>query len=690
MRRPIFMLFDKIRLEKQNAGKERIFFCSTNDLVVQFCYVAKKNNFELDGVMPLQIPNNAITDYSGVPIVPDLPSYQKKNCMIVLALSLPKSNIEEVTTILKNSGYDSILKLTNDDITAITTDIQQYSYFLDHLDEMLRTGNWDKSIFLRGLNQFTMMMALTLKMKGYVVNGIILEDNQAQMQNFNFKEIPFITAKVAAEQKSGIVIDTIPPNANADYPALAKRHTFWQPKLADLLAIQIHWGFLAQFYNLLNLDTPSQNLDYENRAKAILSAYDKVTICFMDSERIGNMMETLVFVNQREDRKKLYALITRYNQYDKGSIFGSEQTANNFLLKKIKEVCPVIAGDQVGFWKYFAQHHSNVVTYSDDFNHYNMRMKQIEKWHKDIYYVEDSPIIFSEEEEAYGRQKMRDMGITGKYVTFFNRGHKYLKTIFGTLGGKDVEKLPGCITRNSAVKDFSLMCQNLYKRGLQSVRMGYLVDDEIQGDGIIDYANNYREEFLDYYLIAKSKFFVCGFSGMQIIALLLHVPLVVVNLTQFTLDGDVSTHKDSKNKVMMLPKKLFDTNNNKFVSILEQLNLETNIPNRYDLLDYIGSHGLKYIDNTPEEIWDAAEEMLLRLEGRFNPTKEEIELQEKFQEALRQATKHSPTIIPCGDYVSHKFLLKNKWLVEPTRGGGAVSHTIFPNQRLKDFAARWS
>lgn len=230
------MLFDKIRREKQKDGKKRIFFCSTNDLVVQFCYVAKKNNFELDGIMPLQVSANDITDYSDFPVVPNLPSYQKKDCMIVLALNMPKPNIEGVKSILKNSGYDSVVVLTNDDVIAITTDIQQHSYFLDQLDEMLRTGNWDKNIFLRGLNPMTMMTALTLKMKGYVVSGIILEDNQAQMQNFNFKEIPLITAKAAAEQKSGIVIDTIPPNANADYPALAKKHTFWQPSMADFFS----------------------------------------------------------------------------------------------------------------------------------------------------------------------------------------------------------------------------------------------------------------------------------------------------------------------------------------------------------------------------------------------------------------------------------------------------------------------
>ena len=657
MKRPIFMLFDKIIREKERFNKQRVIFCATNDYAVQFCYVAKKNNFELDGVMPLQIPGNNIDDYSGVPVVSDLPSYQKKDCMIVLALSLPNPKIEEIKTIFKNFGYASIIQLTNDDIMAFTFELQHHSYFLDKLDEMLRIGNWDKSIFLRGLNQFTMMMALTLKMKGYVVNGIILEDNQANMQNFNFKEIPLITARVAAEQKSGIVIDTIPPNANADYPALVKKHTFWQPKLMDLLAIQIHWGFLSQFYSLLNFDTKSQNLEYETQAKKILSAYDKVTICFMNSERIGNMMETLVFVNQRENRKNLYALIPRYHNVN-GTTFCSEQTANDFLLKKIKEVCPVIAGGQIAFWKYFAHNHSNVVNYSDDFGHYNMRMKQIEKQVKGIYYVENPPINFSEEEEIYGHQKMREMGITGDYVTFFNRGHKYLKTMFGENSVNHSHTV-----RNSSVQNFSLMCSNLYERGMQSVRMGYLVDGEIHGDGIIDYANNFREEMLDYYLIAKSKFFVCDFAGLSIVALLFHVPLVSINVSSLTLNGDVSAHKDNQNITLMLPKKIFDTNKKRFISLIEQLNFEEQIPNIYERMNYFKDRGFEYIENTPEEIWDAAEEMLMRIEGRYIPTKEAEELQEKFQNALHESMTRHPEILPNADVIPSKFLLKNKWLV---------------------------
>ena len=115
---------------------------------------------------------------------------------------------------------------------------------------------------------------------------------------------------------------------------------------------------------------------------------------------------------------------------------------------------------------------------------------------------------------------------------------------------------------------------------------------------------------------------------------------------------------------MMLPKKIFDRNHQKYISLNEQLEFEMKIPNIYERMNYFKENGLDYIDNTPEEIWDAAEEMLLRIEGKYQPTEKEEELQAKFQDALKGAIRKNPLIIPCGDYISGKFLLKNEWLLK--------------------------
>lgn len=217
--------------------------------------------------------------------------------------------------------------------------------------------------------------------------------------------------------------------------------------------------------------------------------------------------------------------------------------------------------------------------------------------------------------------------------------------------------------RNCPVQNFSLMCQKLYENGFQTVRMGHLVDDEISGDGIIDYANKYREEFLDFYLIAKSKLFVGGQSALSIIASLFHVPLVMANCNSLTVYGDISFHRSNRTYTIILPKKLFDPHKQRFLSLKEQLALELKVPHIDRRMEYFQSQGFKYIDNTPEEIWDAVEEMLLRLEGKFKPTEVVQKLQEEYDKALSEALEHNPKLIPFGRIISSKFLLQSAGLI---------------------------
>ena len=68
------------------------------------------------------------------------------------------------------------------------------------------------------------MMASILKMKGYVVSGIIIEDGQSHLNQLKFKDIPLITEDVASQQKSGIVIDTLSSNVSDE---LNKKHNLY-------------------------------------------------------------------------------------------------------------------------------------------------------------------------------------------------------------------------------------------------------------------------------------------------------------------------------------------------------------------------------------------------------------------------------------------------------------------------------
>lgn len=355
--RPIFSLFEKIKREKIARKKERVLLCALNFHAVVFCYIAQRNNFQIDAVMPFHVKENDLTDYSGVPSVQEISETERKNYLVVLMLEMPQQNQEYIVSIMKQKGYDSIILLDKDDYQAVMLDLTTRNYLTERLNELLIRGNWNKQIFLLGLNQFTPIIVNILKMKGYVISGIISDEVSSQMQNLHYEDIPFFSIKEAMNQKNAFLIDFIFNSAEDDiFTPLKNKFPCWKLSLSELQFALCHWNFLITFYNLLDLKTPSKNLNYEKKSLEILSVYERVTICFMDTQRIANMLEMLALVNQRKDKKNLYVLVPIYHHLKSPSI-ATEKTANNFLLKKIEEVCPIIANDRTkDFWRYFIQH----------------------------------------------------------------------------------------------------------------------------------------------------------------------------------------------------------------------------------------------------------------------------------------------------------------------------------------------
>ena len=335
--RPILSLFEKLRREKLARQKERILVCATNVQTITFCYVAQQNDFHVDAVMPLQIKENDLQDYSGAEAVQDIPAELRDQYLVVLMLTA-KDKVQLITS-MNQIGYDAVILLNNEEIEAINSDIFEHSYFADQLDKWLLTGDWQKQIFLLGWNKFTPMIANIMKMEGYVPSGIVTDEQSSPVEGLCYADIPIISSTTALGKKNALFIETLPPeNATDDYIQLTKKNCR-KLRLTDLQVINFRWNFLSTFYNLFDFGTPFRNLEYEKKSQEILSVYDRVTICFMDSERIGNMMETLIFVKQRANKKNLYVVISKYNKYDGSFVLASENTANNFLLSKIQEAC---------------------------------------------------------------------------------------------------------------------------------------------------------------------------------------------------------------------------------------------------------------------------------------------------------------------------------------------------------------
>jgi len=88
---------------------------------------------------------------------------------------------------------------------------------------------------------------------------------------------------------------------------------------------------------------------------------------------------------------------------------------------------------------------------------------------------------------------------------------------------------------------------------------------------------------------------------------------------------------------------------------------EKNLLSAFDTKDYI-QNNIELINNTPEEILDAALEMHQRLNGEWEETEEDILLQHRFWKHI--GVKRDTRFLSLYPRVGAKFLRKNSWLWE--------------------------
>ena len=75
--------------------------------------------------------------------------------------------------------------------------------------------------------------------------------------------------------------------------------------------------------------------------------------------------------------------------------------------------------------------------------------------------------------------------------------------------------------------------------------------------------------------------------------------------------------------------------------------------------------GIEFHCNTSDEITDLAEEMNLRIDGKWIETKEMEFLREKYWSLVNEAIKKGDKRLTLLDYEPGSlFLVKNKWLLE--------------------------
>ena len=172
----------------------------------------------------------------------------------------------------------------------------------------------------------------------------------------------------------------------------------------------------------------------------------------------------------------------------------------------------------------------------------------------------------------------------------------------------------------------------------------------------IDYATlGIRNEFLDIYLSAKCEFFISTSTGIDSVAEIFNVPLVITNHTALA-------HIRSTNKkhLTIFKHQKYDENN----MFLNVSNIFKENLAGAEKKKLFKEKKISLIENTPEEIKHSVMDMMDLIKNNFIPSEENYMLQEKFWKLFQKRVNeygfnhfHSSNF---KSHIGYKFLKDNQ------------------------------
>ena len=255
-------------------------------------------------------------------------------------------------------------------------------------------------------------------------------------------------------------------------------------------------------------------------------------------------------------------------------------------------------------------------------------------------------LYFTPDEIEKGHEYLGQMGLDldkDEYVCIFARDKAYLKHAipYKNWHYHDV--------RNSDIDTLIETAKYLIEKGYTVIRMGSVVNKPINftHKKMIDYSySKYQSDFLDIFISAHCKFVIsAGSSGMTDVVSVFDRPLLVVNLAEFG-------HAPVTKNCLYTPKKYKYSNTNDYLHFKDAQKLGTFWIN---LTDY----GLEKEESSPQDILEATQEMLARLEGRFKYSSESEKLIRAYHKLWGESDVHTRS---CKTPIGIAWLKKNQAL----------------------------
>ena len=231
-------------------------------------------------------------------------------------------------------------------------------------------------------------------------------------------------------------------------------------------------------------------------------------------------------------------------------------------------------------------------------------------------------IQFSNSETKQGEDFLNSMRTTSsqKFVCIAVRDSSYKRDQFAN---RDIAKDD---YRNNNISNFQNVAERLVSDGYLVFRMGAKVERPFEADmpGVFDYASNgMRTDFLDIFLSANCEIFISTVLGIDSIPEIFRVPRVLTNYIPIANFGKYGPQD------LIIPKQYWIENESRFMSFSEIVASKDALGSCTSSYEYQRA-GLKLIENTPQEITLATQEVLTRKNGTWQTTDEAVMLQQKF------------------------------------------------------------
>ena len=377
---------------------------------------------------------------------------------------------------------------------------------------------------------------------------------------------------------------------------------------------------------------------YQDELNKLRSRFHHVRILQVSILNVGPLAMSyalLQILMKRKQKDEKYILLS-YNGNRPIYSLNDKDISNRFIYNRIISSVESVNEQTVAFWGYVIQHDKENFITMDVLCHPSADSCLFHReriFHqKSNPYQSETYLHFDDNEEKMGKEILEKNGLKqSQYVCVFSRNNEYHEEYF-----QDSYTQYAYISskRNSEIIDFLPACELLGEYGLKCVRVGALDQRKVIGSNIVDYTNTFRDEFMDFYLMGKAKFFLGDPSGINLIPFLSNVPMGITNnLTLIWRADEVINHNTGK--VYTIYKKWWDKRKQRYWTLSEILEFQGNYgltgEEEIELLD---SMGIEFHSNTAEEIREFAFELNQRINGVWLEDDEMVKLREKFWDAV--------------------------------------------------------